>query len=257
MVQLEIPSAVKDGSPFYIQRGRVGCILIHGFTGSPWSLDELGMYLAEMGITVSAPLLPGHGTRPEDMIGVEWKEWVRISREEVLRLQKSCEEIFFLGLSMGGSIALILAMQMVCSGVICLAAPVQIHDPRLRWIFLAKPFIRYWKKKSRSHSVSLTEEIAYDRYPIAAVEELTKLLDFLENRLCQVHCPVLIIHGRGDQRVRESNATAIYQGVGSTDKRIVWLNGSCHVITKGEDKNRVAQEIAGFIHSHAKSTGTA
>ena len=64
-----------DPSPFCFQRGRVGCLLIHGFTGAPIEMHPIGEYLVEHDIIVSGPRLPGHGTAPEDMQGVTWEEW--------------------------------------------------------------------------------------------------------------------------------------------------------------------------------------
>jgi hypothetical protein len=44
--------------------GEVGVPPIHGFTGSPAEMRLLDHYLHERGLTVAAPLLPGHGARP-------------------------------------------------------------------------------------------------------------------------------------------------------------------------------------------------
>ena len=51
-----------DPSPFLLEGGRVGVLLIHGFTGSPPEMRLIGEYLHQRGFTVAAPLLPGHGT---------------------------------------------------------------------------------------------------------------------------------------------------------------------------------------------------
>ena len=44
----------------------IGILLVHGFTGSPASMRPWAEYLNQHGYTVTVPLLPGHGTRPED-----------------------------------------------------------------------------------------------------------------------------------------------------------------------------------------------
>ena len=46
-----------DG-PFRFEGGPAGCLLIHGFTGSPPEMRLLGDYLHSRGITVAAPLHP-------------------------------------------------------------------------------------------------------------------------------------------------------------------------------------------------------
>lgn len=54
--------ARNDPAPFILTGGDDGILLIHGFTGSPAEMRPLGCYLHERGLTVSAPLLPDHGT---------------------------------------------------------------------------------------------------------------------------------------------------------------------------------------------------
>ncbi|WP_390479735.1 alpha/beta hydrolase, partial [Frankia casuarinae] len=57
-------AAVLPGAePFEFEGGSVGVLLVHGFTGSPGSMRPWGEYLSAVGLTVSCPLLPGHGTR--------------------------------------------------------------------------------------------------------------------------------------------------------------------------------------------------
>ena len=53
--------------PFFFQRGKVGVVLVHGFTGSPWEMLPVGEYLAALDITVSCKLLPGHGHADRDL----------------------------------------------------------------------------------------------------------------------------------------------------------------------------------------------
>jgi carboxylesterase len=251
MTQHDIPWVLEEAAPFFLKRGRIGCVLIHGFTGSPWALHELGTYLANHNISVSAPLLPGHGTRPENLIRVPWKSWVESSRSEMVRLQQFCDKIFLVGFSMGGTISLLLATQMACSGIVSLSAPIVVQDKRIKLLFLVRPFIRYWKKKSVSSSVSFPEEIVYSRYPLAAVSQFNKLLAYTRERLDEVRCPVLLFHARGDRRVTPQNASWIFEKISSKEKRISLLEDSCHVITRSDDKDRIMKEILTFIQTYS------
>ena len=51
-------------------------LVVHGFTGNPQSMRPLAEALAAAGHTVSLPLLPGHGTRVEDMLPTRWERLV-------------------------------------------------------------------------------------------------------------------------------------------------------------------------------------
>ena len=60
---LKVPvgvSVMDDGKPFFFEGGRTGCLLIHGFTGTTSSMRLMGEFLAEKGMTVLWPRLPGH-----------------------------------------------------------------------------------------------------------------------------------------------------------------------------------------------------
>ena len=52
-----------------------GVLLLHGFTGSPASMRPWGEFLATKGYAVEVPLLPGHGTRWQDLNETTWRDW--------------------------------------------------------------------------------------------------------------------------------------------------------------------------------------
>ncbi|HLY83237.1 MAG TPA: hypothetical protein VKQ71_09625, partial [Acidimicrobiales bacterium] len=67
---------VLDGAePFSARGGRAGALLLHGFTGSPWSMRPVAEALAATGFTVELPLLPGHGTSVDDLAETGWEDW--------------------------------------------------------------------------------------------------------------------------------------------------------------------------------------
>jgi carboxylesterase len=70
------------------KNARVGVLLVHGFTGSPASMRPWGEFLHSKGYTVRVPLLPGHGTTPEDLNKVKWQEWPAKVQFELSDLQK-------------------------------------------------------------------------------------------------------------------------------------------------------------------------
>ena len=50
-------------------------LVLHGFTGSPVSVRPWAQALADDGLTVRLPLLPGHGTRWQDLNDTRWTDW--------------------------------------------------------------------------------------------------------------------------------------------------------------------------------------
>ena len=128
--------------PFFFEGGATGCLLIHGFSGSPPEMRPMGEYLAEKGLTVLGVRLAGHGVTPEDMASTRWRDWVGSAKEGLQELQVRCELVFVAGLSMGGLITLHLSAHHPLAGIIVMSAPAYVADWRFHALPLVQPFIR-------------------------------------------------------------------------------------------------------------------
>jgi len=64
----------KGCEPLEIQKGSTGVFMIHGCTGSPYELRKVSSYLQKYNLSIVAPLLPGHGTKPGDLNKVSYKQ---------------------------------------------------------------------------------------------------------------------------------------------------------------------------------------
>ena len=56
---------------------RRGILLTHGLSDSPYFMHHVARFFQAEGFRVMAVLLPGHGTRPGDLLEVRWQEWAR------------------------------------------------------------------------------------------------------------------------------------------------------------------------------------
>jgi len=66
------PAEPAELQPFRLRGGNRGCLLLHGFAGTPPEVRGLGEHLAANGFDVLAPLLAGHGLTPEAMAQTRW-----------------------------------------------------------------------------------------------------------------------------------------------------------------------------------------
>ena len=57
-----------------LEGGKTGVLMVHGFTGSPASIEPWAHALNVAGYTVHVPLLPGHGTTWQDLNTKRWPE---------------------------------------------------------------------------------------------------------------------------------------------------------------------------------------
>jgi len=216
----------------------VGVLLIHGFTGAPPEMRLLGEALAEAGLTVSAPRLPGHGTTPEDLNQRRWQEWVDEAEDAYRRLDERCDTVVVGGLSMGSLLTLELAARHPSIAGLMAYSPALRVATRLIWLTpLIKHLVRAWPKPGSDLVDPAAESRAwcYDRRPVAASAELLALQRRVRGRLDRVGQPLLIVQSTGDATIHPDNGPVLQAGVASQDVELRWLHHSGHnILVDGE-----------------------
>ena len=248
-------SAVLEGAEgFSIGSGPVGALLVHGFTGSPQGMRALGDHLAGAGVAIEAPRLPGHGTTWQDLAARTDSEWVAAVEESYERLADRSSEIFLVGLSFGSSLCIDFAARHPdkVSGLVLLASFLFSKDPRR---FLA-PVMRLIVQSVPGVGNDIADpemrEIVYDRVPTRAAYSMLQFTRRARRALPEVECPTLIVHARNDHTAHPDNASVIYREIGSSDKELVWLERSYHVITVDLERQEVYDRTLGFITDKAR-----
>jgi carboxylesterase len=247
-----------DPSGFDLPGGPVGVLLIHGFTGAPTEMRLMAEYLHARGMTVSAPLLPGHGTSVEDMNRRRWQEWTGCVEEALAGLRSRCTQLFVGGLSMGSLLTLYLASQNpdLC-GAMVYSPALKVADRRLALAPVVKYFVRSTPKGANA-DLDLTSPTAqqhlwsYEDNPVAAAAELSSLRREVQRRLPQVACPLLIVHSTRDPAIRPDSAQAVYDGVSTpaAEKTLLTLHNSGHNLLVDSEWEAVAEQTARFVFAH-------
>ena len=114
---------MPGAEPFELgpEEARIGCVLIHGFTGSPAEMKPFARRLSAAGVRCYAPLLPGHGTSLDDMEASTAHQWLDGAEQAVRTVigasavagashRPRHERLFVLGFSMGGLLTLNLSL---------------------------------------------------------------------------------------------------------------------------------------------------
>ncbi|WP_404940741.1 alpha/beta hydrolase [Pseudomonas amygdali] len=83
-----------------------GILLVHGLGDSPWSFHDVGQTLAAQGFLVRTVLLPGHGTRPDDLLDVTLDQWRQVVHEQAATLRRDVGQVYLGGFSTGANLAL-------------------------------------------------------------------------------------------------------------------------------------------------------
>lgn len=82
-----------------------GILLIHGLYDSPYVMKDLEKFFNERCFYTRSILLPGHGTRPGDMLHISYKEWIKAVDFAVDRFKAEVAELYIAGFSTGGALA--------------------------------------------------------------------------------------------------------------------------------------------------------
>ncbi|MEU0056869.1 alpha/beta fold hydrolase [Streptomyces sp. NPDC006334] len=248
---------LPGAEPYRHAGGEVGVLLCHGFTGSPQSLRPWARQLAGHGLTVSLPLLPGHGTRWEDMVLTGWPDWYAAVDRELRILRESCTRVFVAGLSMGGALALRLAAKHGegVEGVIVVNPANRVHGLSAYALPVARHLVRTTKGIVSDIAKEGVEETGYHRVPLQAAHSLRTFLRRLDGELPQVTQPLLLLRSARDHVVPDADAVRILGRVSSRDVTEVLLEQSCHVATLDHDADRILDESLAFIGRLAPSVG--
>lgn len=248
---------LPGAEPYRHDGGEVGVLLCHGFTGSPQSLRPWAEYLAERGLTVSLPLLPGHGTRWEDMQLTGWQDWYAEVDRELRALRDSCAQVFVAGLSMGGALALRLAARHgdAVSGVVVVNPANKVHGLTAYALPLVRHLVPSTKGIASDIAKQGSTELGYDRVPLHSAHSLRAFLRLVDGELPQVTQPLLLLHSPQDHVVPPADSARVLSRVSSADVREILLEQSYHVATLDHDADRIFEESLAFIGRLAPSVG--
>ena len=244
---------IHGGEPFFLQGGRHGVLLIHGFTGVPGEMLLLGRYLNTKGYTVLCMRLAGHGTTPMDMAHMTGEDWYSSVCDGYSLLSGCCDKISVVGQSMGGLLGLILAANAKLNVCCSISAPIFIHEDKQLYRLPPKEQCqnKFWPKKRRMYD-NIPEECnaSYGEYPMMSVHELLKLIEKGKQELPRIKCPMLIMQSHNDHTVRDRSAKYIYERVGSYEKELIWLEESGHLVTIGCEREKAFKMVADFLDKY-------
>ncbi|WP_333769699.1 alpha/beta hydrolase [Streptomyces sp. IBSBF 2435] len=249
---------MPGAEPYRHDGGEIGVLLCHGFTGSPQSLRPWGEYLAERGLTVSLPLLPGHGTRWQDMQVTGWQDWYAEVDRALGELAGRCSQVFVGGLSMGGTLALRLAARHGAriSGLVLVNPSVKADSAKLKAVSVVRHLVPSVAGIASDVALEGGAEVGYDRTPLHAVHSLARFWPVVRASLPQVTQPVLLLHSRVDHVVHPSNSAVVLGSISSTDVTEKVLERSFHVATLDHDAERIFTESYAFIERLSAGAGT-
>ena len=228
---------------------RIGVLVQHGFTGSPYSVRPWAEHLAEQGYAVEVARLPGHGTTWQELNRTGWDDWYAEVRQTFDSLHAQTDAVVVAGISMGGALVLRLAADRPrdVAGVVLVNPAVHTDRkdvralPVLKWVVPSLPGIANDIKKP-----GVTER-GYTRTPLKAAHSMMQAWRRLRADLHRVQAPLLYFRSEEDHVVDPSSTPIILSGVSSTDIDQRTLTESYHVATLDNDAETIFAGTAEFV----------
>jgi len=239
---------MPGGTTFTASGGPLGVLLLHGFTGTTTSVLGLAHLCAAAGYSVMAPLLPGHGTSVEDLMTTGWDDWSGTAESAYQDLAARCDRVAVVGLSMGGSLAVHLAVRHDDIAALVLINPIVMPlgaEMEEMGQALLDAGVEVYDSIGSDIKKEGVVETSYDQTPVAPGLSLLRALKVLNTQLELLSAPTLLLSSTEDHVVPVENGEELVARVRAPLSRIM-LENSYHVATLDNDRDVV--EAASMAH---------
>ena len=235
---------------------RANALSIHGYTGTPWEVLPVSMALADIGVSSTGIVLPGHEGDHTVLHRTSWQDWHRAGDAAFDRLPKDRPRIL-VGSSMGALVALLIAARRPSEvhALVLLAPALRFYMDGMLGAALAARGL--WRLKA--HIVKELEggDIAdadarkasksYSVLPLRGVGELGILQGVVEAELANVKAPLCVMHGAQDHTIPPVASEIVAAKVSSAHVERHLLRDSWHVIGVDVERDQVCAIAASFI----------
>lgn len=247
----------RPSEPFALGDGPDACLLLHGLTGSPAEVRPVGEALAQAGFRAVGPLLPGHGTSPEDLYTVTRGDLLRAAESALLSL-KGARRIYLCGLSAGALLAIELAAHSWAReglpdfSALALLAPA-IEFAGSSWLFAdllgrlpALPF--FIGKGGRDvKGPAPVDDGSYRAVPMRWAQELHALSHEGLKLAPRVRAPVLILQGARDGTAAPAGAHRLAKQLASQKVELRMFPRSGHLLPLDLEAEEVCRAVVQFF----------
>ena len=256
---------------FIPENPKAAVVLVHGMGEHSLKYDFMAGMFYDKGLAFFSYDQRGHG-RSDGKRGhansyadllEDLRQFTDIAKVESLR-----EDVYLLGLSMGGLTSLLFAIEYGerIKGVIASSPALRLVKPPTGIVAsLAEPLAFLFPTLTTSNRVPF-EDLTHDAAAIEAQKadklsiriisfrmyvEMTKAMRYAFDNASKITAPVLLLHGTGD-KVIDSKATKEFcDKMGSADKEIRLYDGLYHELLRETNRQEIIEGIIDWISKRA------
>lgn len=233
----------------------MGVLLLHGLTSHINCIDPVVPRLQKLKLPYRMPILRGHGTKPSDLEGVRWTDWVEDGQRALDDLLAVCEQVVIVSLSMGSLVALELDLKQPAkiAGLVCLVPALKMKSRRAGLVPVMARFqknvsFKYDPRNYFDQAQGLSSQ-NYNGLPTSTLAQFIRFGQQLRKpaRLAAIRTPILIIQAAHDRTIDPRIAQFLYNSVSSPDKKLAWFYGTGHEILRDAEREKVLDAIEAFL----------
>jgi esterase/lipase len=198
-------------------------ILVHGLSDTAFAMRDLAQSLSNMCLESRALVLPGHGTRPADLMVVDHKDWLAHVEAAVRQAARENELVVIAGFSLGAALAVTVAAEMpgIVDAVIGLSPAYRIDSGFLArqagWIAAFRPWLRTGPREEFGR---------YEAMPTRGIASTSALLGVMDARVARqggVATPWMVVQSDRDEVVDVAGNRRFFDA-NAGDPRSIFLN---------------------------------
>lgn len=227
---------------------KTGVLCIHGFTGGPFEVEPFADFLVDQtDWLVEIPTLPGHGETLA-LKSISAESWMMEAELALKRLKKACDRVIVVGFSMGGLIAMYLAMRYKIDRLVLLSAAAKYISPTQMFKEVQEAVKDAISGKIAKNTLFHLYEYKLMNTPISSALEFLRVVKMVEPYYDKIKVPVFIVQGDQDGIVPVSAAAFIHDRLGSVEKQLVYSEKGKHLICYSEDRQEWFEEAFKFMN---------
>ena len=256
----EPPGGEGEGAP----ATELACLVLHGLGGGPYELQPVIAALEAAGVRVVAPIMPGHDGPGPVMPRSSWRDWLATTESAFDELSAGGRQVAVIGFSTGGTLALYLASRRPVARQVLLAPFLAIRysglipvPARIYLRALAQVLPNLPRRAPAVRDAEMRRWASgtdrYRTFNVNAAVSALELIDVVKPLVPGITTPTLIIQGKLDSVVEPGNASWLLDHLGSTEKSLVMLPRSDHLVALDREREQVIALTRDFVVGHGNS----
>jgi len=226
---------------------KIGVLCLHGFTGGRHEIKTFTQYLEQQTDWIlHVPVLSGHGDKL-NLSHYTAEHWLMDAEIAYRRLYKKVDMVYIVGFSMGGIIAMYLALRYKVQALVLLSPAARYIRTKQFAIDLSKLFMDTLHGDYEKNDFFRLYEKKVIEVPLHSVTEFTRLVRIVSPYYHRINTPVCFVQGKKDELVPYGTATYLYQTVASKKKELIFSPEGKHLICYSDDTKEWFPKVLEFM----------